>query len=53
MSLCVHMSFTYCVHVGALRGQEKMLDVLKLELQTVVSLLMWVVFCHTLLDLAN
>lgn len=22
MSLCVHMSFTYCVHVGALRGQE-------------------------------
>lgn len=26
------MSFTYCVHAGALRGQEKMLSVLELQL---------------------
>lgn len=50
MSLCAHMSFRYRVHAGAPRGQEKMLGVLELELQTMVRLLTWVVFCHTLLD---
>lgn len=44
--------YEFYMHAGALRGQEKMLGVLELELQTVMSLLMWVVFCHTLLDSA-
>jgi hypothetical protein len=50
LSLCVYVPvslsvcmYLYCVsvHADALRGQKKLINPLQLELQTVVSILVW------------